>query len=69
LNENANSQKEAKHYGSPWTDEDADYVVLESGKVAGRIMLHPQAPEGRSWFWAITARDIIAATQRHASKR
>ena len=31
-----------------------DYVVLDGGRVIGRIMLHPQAPEGQPWFWTIT---------------
>jgi hypothetical protein len=34
-----------------------DYVVLEGGRVVGRILLHPQGPEGRPWFWSITAMD------------
>ena len=32
-----------------------DYVVLDDGRVIGRIMLHPQAPEGEPSFWTITA--------------
>jgi hypothetical protein len=29
----------------------------KSGPVIGRIMRHPQAPEGQPWFWTITARE------------
>jgi hypothetical protein len=32
-----------------------DYVVLGGGRVIGRIMRHPQGPEGQPWFWTITA--------------
>jgi hypothetical protein len=32
-----------------------NYVVLDGGRVIGRIMLHPQAPEDQPWFWTITA--------------
>jgi hypothetical protein len=34
-------------------------AVLEAKPVrdGGRIMLHPQAPEGRPWFWTITPRE------------
>jgi hypothetical protein len=35
-----------------------DYVVLNSCRVIGRIMLHPQGPEGQPWFWSITAIDF-----------
>jgi hypothetical protein len=45
-------KKAGAHYGQPWGNN--DFVVLDAGKVVGRIMLHPQALKGRSWFWTIT---------------
>jgi hypothetical protein len=42
--------------GDHWSPD--DYDVRDShGKVVGRIMLHPQAPEAQPWFWTITARE------------
>jgi hypothetical protein len=32
-----------------------DHVVLDGGRVVGRIFLSPQAPERQPWFWTITA--------------
>ena len=32
-----------------------DYVVLDRGRVIGRVMLNPQAPYRHPWFWTITA--------------
>ena len=37
-------------------DED-DHVVLDGGRVIGRIFIAPQAPEKQPWFWTITARE------------
>jgi hypothetical protein len=50
-----------------------DFVVLDAGRVIGRIFLNSQAPEGRPW-WTITAPDIPpsnrqAGIQQHANKR
>jgi hypothetical protein len=55
-------KKTGSHYGQPWSDN--DYVVLDAGQVVGRIMLHPQAPKGHSWFWTITARTPNMADDR-----
>jgi len=30
--------------------------VFDGERHIGRIMHHPQAPEGEPWFWTITAR-------------
>jgi hypothetical protein len=32
-----------------------DHVVLDGGRVVGRIFLTPQSPSERSWMWTITA--------------
>jgi hypothetical protein len=34
-----------------------DFVVLDGGRCIGRIMIQPQAPEGRPWFGTITDRE------------
>jgi hypothetical protein len=44
--------------------DENDYVVLDGGRVIGRIMLPPHAPDGRSWFWMITAPDIPTSLKR-----
>jgi hypothetical protein len=50
--------------GDHWSPD--DYDVRDShGKVVGRIMLHPQAPEAQPWFWTITAREQPSSVYNH----
>lgn len=37
-----------------WSSD--DYDVFAGKQLVGRITLTPHAPEGRPWFWVITAR-------------
>ena len=41
-----------KSRGGHWSDDDYD-VRDDAGRVVGRVMLHPQAPKDRPWFWTI----------------
>ena len=40
--------------GGPWPDD--DYDVFDGDQHIGRISWTHAAPEGRRWFWKITAR-------------
>jgi len=57
-------KKTGRHHGeSHWSDN--DYVVLDAGKVVGRVFRHPQAPQGQPWFWTITAREQPPSVHNH----
>jgi hypothetical protein len=51
--------------GDEWSTPD-DYDVCDrAGKVLGRIMRHPQAPNIHPWLWTITAREIPPSFHNH----
>ena len=51
--------------GSEWSTPD-DYDVCDrAGKVLGRIMRHPQAPDIHPWLWTITAGEIPPSVHNH----
>jgi len=56
-------KKTAAAMSGEWSDN--DYVVLDGGKVVGRIMLHPQAPQGQPWFWTITELKFPPSVHNH----
>lgn len=39
----------------PWSD--VDYDVFRGDQRVGRLLHHPQGPEGQPWFWSIEAGD------------
>jgi len=40
-----------------------DHVVLDGGRVIGRIFLSPQSPPDRNWMWTITAMEYPPTIQ------
>ena len=49
-----------------WSKDDYDVRLDDArGPVVGRIMRHPQAPQGQPWFWTITARAQPPSVYNH----
>jgi hypothetical protein len=63
------SRADKNRAGRRWSDD--DYDVYDGERVIGRILLHPQAPEGWPWFWTITAqrRKASMADRGYAASR
>jgi len=49
-----------RYFGSG--DKD-DHVVLDGGRVIGRIFLSPQSPPDRNWMWTSTAMEYPPTIQ------
>ena len=57
LNSRANGSlilKRASKHRSGGPRDDDDYDVFDGERNVGRIMLHPQAPKERPWFWTVS---------------
>jgi hypothetical protein len=51
--------------GDEWSTPDDYDVCNRAGKVLGRIMRHPQAPDIHPWLWTITAGEIPSSVHNH----
>ena len=50
-------KKIGKHFGvDPWLESKNDYLVLNEGRIIGRIVKRACSPNGRPWVWTITMR-------------
>ena len=50
-----------------WSSD--DYDVFDGKALVGRITLTAQGPEGRPWFWTISARPESSQNQGYAVSR
>jgi hypothetical protein len=55
--------KASESRGGEWSTPDDYDVCNRAGKVLGRIMRHPQAPDIHPWLWTITAGEILWDTR------
>lgn len=57
--------KASESRASEWSTPDDYDVCNRAGKVLGRIMRHPQAPDIHPWLWTITAGEIPPSFHNH----